>query len=60
MAPENIDHLRKITTEPAPQETGPDAERTKAAEKAVAMGKVKDPQEAAIASAADRDRGTKG
>jgi hypothetical protein len=60
MAPENIDHLGKITTEPAPQETGPDAERTKAAEKAVAMGKVKDAQEAAVASAADRDRGKEG
>jgi hypothetical protein len=58
MAPESIDRLGKITTEPAPQEVGPDAERTKAAEKAVAMGKVKDPQEAAIASAADRDRGS--
>jgi hypothetical protein len=57
MAPESIDRLGKITTEPAPQEVGPDAERTKAAEKAVAMGKVKYPQEAAIASAADRDHG---
>jgi hypothetical protein len=53
MAPESIDRLGKITTEPAPQE----AERTKAAEKAVAMGKVTNPEEAAIASAADRERG---
>jgi hypothetical protein len=39
MAPESIDRLGKITTEPAPQEAGPEAERTKAAEKDVAMGK---------------------
>ena len=57
MAPESIDRLGKITTEPAPQEAGPEAERNKAAEKAVAMGKVTNPEEAAIASAADRERG---
>jgi len=57
MAPESIDRLGKITTEPAPQEAGPEAERTKAAQKAVAMGKVTNPEETAIASAADRERG---
>jgi hypothetical protein len=57
MAPENIDRLRKITTEPAPQEVGPEAEKTRAAEKSVAMGKVTSPEDAAAASAADRDRG---
>ena len=54
MADRSIDHLGKITTEPAPQEKGPEADKVKAAEKAVAMGKVTDPQQA---SAADRDRG---
>lgn len=57
MPDRSIDHLGRITTEPAPQEKGPDAEKTKAAEKAVAMGQVTDPEEAARASAADRDRG---
>jgi hypothetical protein len=57
MANRSIEELGKITTEPSPQETGPQAERTKAAEKAVAMGQVTNPEEAAKASAADRDRG---
>lgn len=57
MTDRSIEHLEKITTEPAPQETGKQASRTKAAEKAVAMGEVADPRDAATASAADRDRG---
>jgi hypothetical protein len=57
MPDRSIDHLAKITTKPAPQETGSEAEKTKAAEKAVAMGQVTDPEQAAVASAADRDRG---
>ena len=57
MPDRSINHLANITTEPAPQEKGPDAEQTKAAEKAVAMGQVTDPEQAAKASAADRDRG---
>jgi hypothetical protein len=57
MPDRSINHLANITTEPAPQEKGPDAEEIKAAEKAVAMGQVTDPEQAAKASAADRDRG---
>ena len=57
MADRDMEHMRKITTEPAPQETGKGASRTKAAEKAVATGKVEDPRDAARASAADRVRG---
>ena len=57
MDPESIDRLGKITTEPTRREADPEAERTKAAEKAVATGKVTNPKEAAIASAADRERG---
>ncbi|HYE49085.1 MAG TPA: hypothetical protein VEB20_05815 [Azospirillaceae bacterium] len=54
---ERLDRLTRITTEPAPQETGEEAEATKAAQKAVAMGRADDPETAARASAADRDRG---
>ncbi|HEV7368461.1 hypothetical protein [Arenibaculum sp.] len=59
MADRDMKHLGRITTEPAPEETGADAGKTKAAEKAVAMGKVEKPEDAARASAADahRDRG---
>jgi hypothetical protein len=53
MPDRSINHLAKITTEPASQEKGPDAEEIKAAEKAVAMGQVTDPEQAAKASAAD-------
>lgn len=57
MTDRSIEHLGKITTEPAPQEKGRQARRTKAAEKAVATGGVSDPRDAATASAADHDRG---
>jgi len=57
MADRSIEQLGKITTEPAPQEKGPQAKETKAAEKAAAMGQVTDPEQAAKVSAADRDRG---
>jgi hypothetical protein len=33
MPDRSIDHLAKITTKPAPQETGPEAEKTKAADR---------------------------
>jgi hypothetical protein len=45
MPDRSIDHLAKITAKPAPRETGPEAKKIKAAEKAVAMGQVTDPEE---------------
>lgn len=54
----SIEGLGKITTEPSPLETGPEAEKVKAAQKAVAMGRVEDPRDAAQASAAEEGRGT--
>ncbi|HYC04724.1 MAG TPA: hypothetical protein VED40_15630 [Azospirillaceae bacterium] len=59
MADKRMERMTHITTEPAPQETGKEAEATKAAEKAAAMGKITDPEQAARVSAADRDRGGK-
>ncbi|WP_207480200.1 hypothetical protein [Arenibaculum pallidiluteum] len=53
----SIEDLARITTEPAPIETGPEADSVKAAQKAAAMGQVTDPREAARVSAADEGRG---
>ena len=57
MAAESIDRLGRITTEPAPQEVGRQAEQTKAAEKVVVTGQVTNPEDTAKASAVDRDHG---
>jgi len=56
----SIGDLGRITTEPAPAETGPEAEAVKAAQKAAAMGRVADPRQAARVSEAEEGRGAAG
>ncbi len=53
----SIEDLGKLTTEPSAAETGPEADKLKAAQKAAAMGQATDPRLAARLSRAEEGRG---